>query len=91
MNLENQRMRKQTVRTALVGILDQIIQLRLRHKSPVGLQHVEYNAYKFLPYMAKCYIEMFAFFPLFKQIFVESSVSHSYQSRSLQDSPAQVG
>jgi len=74
----------------LVRTLDQIFRLGLRHKSSVGLQHVEYNAYKFFSDMAESHVEVFAFLPLFQQIVVERPVTHGYQPRGLQDSPSQV-
>lgn len=63
----------------------------LRYEYPIGLQHVEYNAYEFFPDVAQRYIEMLAFLALLEQVILESFVAHGNQPGCLQDGPAQVG
>lgn len=62
----------------------------LRYEIPIGLQHVEYDTYKFFANMAKRDIEMLAFPTLFEQVVVERPVPHGYQPSGLQYSPAQI-
>jgi hypothetical protein len=56
-----------TARAALFRKLDQIDKSGLRHKIPVGLEHVEYNAYKFLADMTKCHAKVLVFLTFFEK------------------------